>query len=81
MEEQGYALGKGVLPTSIVTRLTGVSAARLLRWRRLGLIRASVVNGRRGVPIVYSWADYQRIRAVAALVRAGVSPSALPDAG
>ena len=80
MEEQGYALGKGVLPTSIVTRLSGVSAARLLRWRRLGLIRASVVNGRRGVPIVYSWADYQRIRAVAALVRAGVSPSALLDA-
>ena len=37
MEEQGYALGKGVLPTSIVTRLSGVSAARLLRWRRLGL--------------------------------------------
>ena len=80
MEEQGYALGKGVLPTSIVTRLSGVSAARLLRWRRLGLIRASVVNGRRGVPIVYSWADYQRIRAVAALVRDGVSPSALLDA-
>ena len=23
MEEQGYALGKGVLPTSIVTRLSG----------------------------------------------------------
>ncbi len=80
MEEQGYAMGKGVLPTSIVTRLSGVSAARLLRWRRLGVIRASVVSGRRGVPIVYSWADYQRIRAVAALVRAGVSPSALPVA-
>ena len=75
MEEQGYALGKGVLPTSIVTRLSGVSAARLLRWRRLGLIRASVVNGRRGVPIVYSWADYQRIRAAAALVRAGSLPA------
>ena len=80
MEEQGYALGKGVLPTSIVTRLSGVTAARLLRWRRLGLIRASVVNGRRGVPIVYSWDDYQRIRAIAALVRAGVSPSALSGA-
>ena len=80
MEEQGYALGKGVLPTSIVTRLSGVSAPRLLRWRRVGLIRASVVSGRRGVPIVYSWADYQRIRAIAALVRAGVSPSALPGA-
>ena len=56
----------------LVAPLVGVSSNQLAGWRRRGLLESSSAGGRRGKPRLYSWVDYQRARALCALLERGV---------
>ena len=56
----------------LVAPLVGVSSNQLAGWRRRGLLESSSAGGRRGRPRLYSWVDYQRARALCALLERGV---------
>jgi len=60
------------LRTTLVSRLTGLSENRLRYWHRSTLQVASTRSGSRGVPRLYNWLDYMRLRVIASLVREGV---------
>lgn len=67
------------LEGKLVAALVGVSANRLASWRRRGLLHTSPPNGRRDSSRLYSWIDYQRARALAALLEQNVSNRRLSE--
>ena len=62
------------LRTSLVSRLTGLTEDRLRYWHKSGLIGASLRSGSRGVPRLYNWVDYLRLRVAAGLDKEEVPP-------
>ena len=56
----------------LVAPLVGVSSNQMAGWRRRGLLESSSAGGRRGKPRLYSWVDYQKARALCALLARGV---------
>lgn len=56
----------------LVAPLVGVSSNQLAGWRRRGLLESPSAGGRRGKPRLYSWVDYQKARALCALLERGV---------
>ena len=67
----------GALRGKLIATLAGTSPNRLASWSRRGLLEASFIKGRRGVPRLYSWVDYQKARAMVALLEQGVSAQRL----
>lgn len=65
------------LRTSLVARLTGLSEERLRYWHKTLLQEATTRSGSRGVPRLYSWVDYMRLRVIAVLVRDRVPTTAI----
>ena len=55
------------LRSRLVTKLTGLTAHQLKYWHGSGLLEASLRPGRPGVPRLYSWVDYLRLRLAAEL--------------
>jgi uncharacterized protein (DUF433 family)/DNA-binding transcriptional MerR regulator len=64
---------RGALRTRVVSQLAGVSLPRLRYWHESLLIQAHAVPGRRGVPRLWSWEDYMKVRAAEKLSRAGLT--------
>ena len=62
----------GALPTSLVSRLSGLSIQQLGHWHRTGVLPATLYAGRRGVERLYTWHDYARVLAAAALLAKGL---------
>ena len=56
----------------LVAALVGTSPNQLAGWSRRGLLESSSAGGRRGRPRRYSWVDYQKARALCALLERGV---------
>ncbi len=56
------------LRTNLVARLTGLSEERLKYWHRSVLQEATLRPGSRGIPRLYNWVDYMRLRVIAVLV-------------
>lgn len=65
------------LRTTLVARLTGLNEERLRYWHRTVLQQATMRPGSRGVPRLYSWVDYMRLRVIAVLVRDDVPTPAI----
>ncbi len=63
---------RGGLRTGLVSKLTGLPPARLRYWHKTGLLLAQGRSGQRGVPRIYSWVDYLRLRIAADLVADGI---------
>ncbi len=63
---------RGGLRTGLVSKLTGLPLARLRYWHKTGLLLAQGRSGQRGVPRIYSWVDYLRLRIAADLVADGI---------
>ena len=63
---------RGALRGKLVAPLAGTSPNRLARWNQREILKASFIRGRRGVPRLYSWVDYQKARALVALLEQGV---------
>lgn len=61
------------LRTRLIARLIGVDERRLRYWHRTVLAEATRRAGSRGVPRLYSWSDYMRLRLIASLVHDDVS--------
>ena len=55
------------LRSKLVARLTGLTAYQLRYWHHSELLEASLRPGRPGVPRLYSWVDYLRLRLAAHL--------------
>jgi len=66
------ALLNAGLRTTLVSRLTGLAEDRLRYWHESTLQVASTRAGSRGVPRLYNWLDYMRLRVIASLVGEGV---------
>ncbi len=64
---------RGSLRARLIAPLAGTTPGRLSGWSRREILRASFVAGRRGVPRLYSWIDYQKARALVALLEQGIS--------
>lgn len=60
------------LRTRLISRLVGLSEERLRYWHESTLQSASTRSGSRGVPRLYNWVDYMRLRVIASLVRDGI---------
>lgn len=68
------------LRTKLVSRLTGLSARQLGYWHRSDLLEATMRPGQRGIPRLYSWIDYVRLRLAADLSRAEVPTRRIREA-
>ena len=55
------------LRSKLVSKLTGLTARQLGYWHRSDLLEASLRPGGPGVPRLYSWVDYLRLRLAAQL--------------
>lgn len=60
------------LRTRLVSRLTGLSSAQLRYWHQSDLLVATLRSGSRGVPRLYSWVDYLRLRIASRLLEQGI---------
>ena len=60
---------RGAIRTALVARLSGATVRQLQYWHRTDIIQATVVGGTRGVPRLYSWIDYMKVRAAVKLIR------------
>lgn len=63
----------------LVAALVGISSNQLAGWRRRGILESPYRKGRRGIPHLYSWVDYQKARAAVALLDRGVSNRRLTE--
>lgn len=66
-EAERVAMRQAGLRSRLVSRATGLSVSRLQYWHKSGLIEATSRPGQRGVPRLYSWEDYLRLRLAASL--------------
>ena len=72
MEQTGMApLRVGAIRSRIVAGLCGISMSRLQYWHRTLLTPAETRPGRRGVPRLFTWDEYMKVRTAVALTRAG----------
>lgn len=60
------------LRSQLVAALSGNPKSRLASWHRRRIVQASVIQGRRGLPRLYSWRDYHRARIAANLLGQGL---------
>ena len=63
---------RGALRARLVAPLAGTTANQLAAWHRRSILTSSFIKGRRGVPRLYSWIDYQKARALVALIEQGI---------
>ena len=68
------------LRSTLVGRLVGVAPSSLQYWHETALQPAHVRAGRRGVPRLYSWADYHRLRLIGRLLAAGLPLNMIREA-
>lgn len=73
------AFNARALRGKLVAALVGISSNQLAGWRRRGLLESPYRKGRRGIPHLYSWVDYQKARAAVALLDRGVSNRRLSE--
>lgn len=71
---------RAALRSRLVARLSGVSLRQLWLWHNSGLIRGQVLPGSPGSPRLYSWVDYQKVRAARHLRDEDVSAQRTRDA-
>lgn len=64
----------GSMSSRLVAGLAGVTVRRLRQWRRSGIVKASALPPRRGVPCAYRWDEYRRARVAALLLTHGLQP-------
>lgn len=67
----------GSMPARLVAGLAGVTIKQLRLWRRSGVVKASALPPRRGVPCAYRWDEYRRARLAALLLLHGLKPRRL----
>ena len=67
----------GSMSARLVAALTGVTTKQLSLWRRSGVVSASALPPRRGVPCAYRWDEYRRARLAALLLTHGLQPRRL----
>ena len=60
------------LRSRLVAALSGSPGPRLASWHRREIVPASVIRGRRGLPRLYSWRDYHRVRVAVNLLEQGL---------
>ena len=70
-------IGVGSMSARLVAALSGASLAQLRRWRRSGIVSASALPPRRGVPCAYRWDEFRRARLAALLLTHGLQPRRL----
>ena len=63
---------RGALRARLVAPLAGTTPNQLAAWHRRSILTSSFIKGRRGVPRLYSWIDYQKARALVALIEQGI---------
>jgi DNA-binding transcriptional MerR regulator len=89
MQNLAYEAMPGALPSQVhiaglrsvlVSRLTGLTAAQLQYWHRSALLEAQLRRGQRGVPRLYSWVDYLRLRIASHLAAEGISTVRIREA-
>lgn len=68
------------LRSRLVSKLVGVPMAQLQAWHATDLQPAHTRPGRRGVPRLYSWRDYQRLCVMASLKERGISTAQIRTA-
>ena len=66
--------------TRLVSRLTGLTPDRLRYWHRSELLQAHQREGSRGIPRLYSWVDYMKLRIAADLASGKVPTPVIRDA-
>lgn len=67
----------GTMAAPLVAALAGVTLGQLRLWRRSGVVTASALPPRRGLPSAYRWDEYRRARLAALLLRHGLKPQRL----
>ena len=68
------------LRSRLVSKLTGLTPHQLKYWRGSELLEASLRPGGRGVPRLYSWVDYLRLRLAAQLKSQDVPTNRIREA-
>ncbi len=68
------------LRSRLVTKLTGLTSHQLRYWHGSGLLEASLRLGGPGVPRLYSWVDYLRLRLAAQLKSEDVPTNRIREA-
>ncbi len=63
----------GALRSRLVAKLTGLSTSQLQQFHAIGWQPANRRAGSRGVPRLYSWVDYRRLRVIAHMLDMGLS--------
>lgn len=64
----------GSMSARLVAGLAGVTLHQLRQWRLSGVVNASALPSRRGVPCAYRWDEYRRARLAALLLIHGLEP-------
>lgn len=67
----------GTMSARLVAALAGVTLRQLRLWRRSGVVSASALPNRQGLPCAYRWDEYQRARLAALLLTHGLKPRRL----
>lgn len=60
------------MSSRLVAALAGVTMEDLRRWRRSGVVSATALPPRRGIPCAYRWDEYRRARLAALLLAHGL---------
>lgn len=63
---------RGSLGARLILDVTELPRSRLDGWHRRKIVHASVWPGRRGMPRIYAWSDYAKIRAAQQFLERGV---------
>ena len=71
-EELNELFWEGCVPTRLVSALSGISRARLARWRRAGILPPTYPATQPGQSHIYTWLECCKARAAAKLLALGL---------